>query len=341
MTPHAEWPTSAGNTVAGAAEPCSARQVALPSAPQAAGLARREVRDALASWGLERLEDTAVLLTSELVGNAVRHCRHGGSELGLRIADTGVWLRIEVTDVDPRPPRPQPPAELGESESGFGLVLVEALAAKWGVDQAMTGKTVWIELDIRPSGHPGGPPARNQAAAGGDGARRRRPKLPGEVAGEVTAAASDDAQQAAGNRVIAAKEAASLCRGAAALIRGLGWDALAETWDTAGPLPMDVAIFCAAEVLGYGDPDDILDAMLTHIAGLLYAAGEVTRQMLVHDMTEVTMAWEALPGRTLDEILAALNLTASILDRQGMGLHVSLQGLEHAAPTQTALRSSG
>src|SRR5580704_13090807 len=109
MTPHAEWPTSAGNTVAGAAEPCSARQVALPSAPQAAGLARREVRDALASWGLERLEDTAVLLTSELVGNAVRHSRHGGSELGLRVADTGVWLRIEVTDVDPRPPRPQPP----------------------------------------------------------------------------------------------------------------------------------------------------------------------------------------------------------------------------------------
>ncbi len=56
--------------------------------------------------------------------------------------------------------------------------------------------------------------------------------------------------------------------------------------------------------------------MLTHIAGLLYAAGEVTRQMLVHDMTDVAMAWEARPGRTVGEVLAVLDLTAAILDRQ-------------------------
>jgi hypothetical protein len=61
--------------------------------------------------------------------------------------------------------------------------------------------------------------------------------------------------------------------------------------------------------------DDILDAVLTHIAGLLYAAGEVTRQTLVHDMTDVAMAWEARPGRTIEEVLAVLDLTASILDR--------------------------
>ena len=79
---------------------------------------------------------------------------------------------------------------------------------------------------------------------------------------------------------------------------------------------MDVAIFSVTEARGYDRPDGILDAVLTHIAGLLYAAGEVTRQTLVHDMTDVAMAWEARPGRTADEVLAVLDLTASILDRQ-------------------------
>ena len=106
-----------------------------------------------------------------------------------------------------------------------------------------------------------------------------------------------------------------MCRSAAALIHELGWDPLAETWNTAGPLPMDVAIFSVTEAGGYERPDDILDAVLTRIAGLLYAAGEVTRQTLVHDMIDVAMAWEARPGRTAEEVLGVLELTASILDR--------------------------
>ena len=134
--------------------------MALPSAPRAAGLARQEARDALASWGLERLEDIAVLLVSELVGNAVQHARHGGSELRLRMTDTGRWLRIEVSDADPRPPQFQ--CRPGLDESGFGLVLVDALAAKWGVDQAATGKTVWAELGTRQADACDGPPLRTR-----------------------------------------------------------------------------------------------------------------------------------------------------------------------------------
>jgi len=76
---------------------------------------------------------------------------------------------------------------------------------------------------------------------------------------------------------------------------------------------MDVAISSVAENRGYEHLDDILDVVLTHIAGTLYAVGDVTQQMLVHDLTDAAMAWEARPGRAADEVLAMLDLTASIL----------------------------
>jgi anti-sigma regulatory factor (Ser/Thr protein kinase) len=314
MTFHPEWSAFAPSMAGSVDDPHRARRVTLPLAPRAAGLARQEVRDALTSWGLEWLEDTAVLLTSELVSNAILHACNGSSELELRVADTGAWLRIEVADDDPHPPQPRLPAEL--DESGFGLVLVEALATKWGVGQATAGKTVWIELDTGRADHCDSPLPRDPAAAHRDDAEQLRSQPPGQV----TATASGDAQQTTVNGGIPAVETASVCRSAAALIHELGWDPLAETWNTAGPLPMDVAIFSVTEARGYDRPDGILDAVLTHIAGLLYAAGEVTRQTLVHDMTDVAMAWEARPGRTADEVISVLDLTASILDRQGREL---------------------
>ena len=118
----------------------------LPATGQAAGLARRAMRDALVFWRLGHLEETAVLLVSELVGNAVRHARTDGVAVELRLETTGTWLRIEVLDADPRPPLPRTPADL--DESGFGFVLIEALADKWGVRETAVGKAVWAELDI-------------------------------------------------------------------------------------------------------------------------------------------------------------------------------------------------
>ena len=41
----------------------------------------------------------------------------------------------------------------GFDESGFGFVLVDSLADKWGLRETVTGKAVWAELDIR--GEPG------------------------------------------------------------------------------------------------------------------------------------------------------------------------------------------
>jgi anti-sigma regulatory factor (Ser/Thr protein kinase) len=116
-------------------------------------MARRRVHDALAAWGLGHLHDTAVLLASELVGNAVRHTQDGGLGLELRLEAAGGWFRIEVTDRDPMLPRPRSPS--GMDESGYGFVLVEALADKWGAHETAGGKAVWIELSTEKADEPG------------------------------------------------------------------------------------------------------------------------------------------------------------------------------------------
>ena len=117
----------------------------LPAAGRAAWVARQVTRETLAAWRVAHLEETAVLLISELVTNAVRHARPGRLAMALYLDADGAWLRIEVHDADPRMPQPRTPDML--DGSGFGFVLLEALAGKWGVRQTVTGKAVWAELD--------------------------------------------------------------------------------------------------------------------------------------------------------------------------------------------------
>lgn len=127
-------------------------QMTLPNTDHAVRQARQATRAALAAWQLAYLEETAVLLVSELVTNAVRHARHT-SVIGLKLKTTETWLRIEIVDADPRWPQLRTPT--GFDESGFGFVLVESLAGKWGVHEVAAGKAVWAELDTRPGGEPG------------------------------------------------------------------------------------------------------------------------------------------------------------------------------------------
>jgi anti-sigma regulatory factor (Ser/Thr protein kinase) len=127
--------------------------VTLPATGRAAGLARQATRDALAAWQVAYLEETAVLLVSELVGNVLRHARARALAMALYLDLEVSSLLIEVHDTDPHEPRPRTPGTL--EESGFGFVLIEALAGKWGVRQTEIGKAVWVELDAgQPVNHP-------------------------------------------------------------------------------------------------------------------------------------------------------------------------------------------
>ena len=127
-------------------------QLTLPAAPQAVRLARRATRDALGVWQLGQLEETAVLLVSELVTNAVRHAMCTDAiTLELRVVQTR--LRIEAYRCRPGLVVPRTTGQF--DEPGFGCALLDALADKWGVRETVTGTTAWAELDVEP-----GPKAR-------------------------------------------------------------------------------------------------------------------------------------------------------------------------------------
>ena len=113
----------------------------LPAAPQSPGAARRFVRDQLAAWSLAVDDDGVVLMVSELVTNAGLHAR---SPATVRLVDHGDCLRIEVTDASTVPVQVRPHQE--GAETGRGLRIVDALAARWGVDPTAGGKTVWFEV---------------------------------------------------------------------------------------------------------------------------------------------------------------------------------------------------
>lgn len=117
--------------------------------------ARAFVRDTLQGWGCADIIDDAVVLTSELVTNAVVHAGTAADVLCLR-NDDGV--RISVADRYPE--REIPLQNAGQvvvhpdREGGRGLLLCGALATRWGVEYTAAQKHVWFQLDLpeRPAG---------------------------------------------------------------------------------------------------------------------------------------------------------------------------------------------
>jgi serine/threonine-protein kinase RsbW len=126
-------------------------QLELPVSEHSVRLAQRVARTVLAAWQLLDAEETAVLLLSELVMNAIRHAR-GTETIVVELEAVRNCLRIEILDEHPRGPRPRTPEEFGES--GFGFLLIDALASRWGVRESATGQAVWAELEPPQAGEP-------------------------------------------------------------------------------------------------------------------------------------------------------------------------------------------
>lgn len=104
--------------------------------------ARGFTRRSLLEWGHEELADSAALIVSELVTNAVVHT---GTPVRLTLALRGQRLRIDVEDQHPTQLLPMAADPTTEpSEHGRGLLITAALSTAWGVEYTRTAKRVWV-----------------------------------------------------------------------------------------------------------------------------------------------------------------------------------------------------
>jgi two-component sensor histidine kinase len=106
----------------------------------------------LADWGFPPTSDLSsavALLVGELAANAVRHGRVPGRDFALRLTvdELDGLARVEVIDASETPPPRVAAQATPDDESGRGLVLVDALATRWGSHpRHPLGKIVWAEL---------------------------------------------------------------------------------------------------------------------------------------------------------------------------------------------------
>ena len=135
------WPDTPANT-----DPRNASAITLPYAADAAGAARAYLRRQANLLHPPMLDD-ALILTSELVTNAIRH---GRPAVTLAIQLEPSALTVVVTDTGPERPPLVPSTPHPDSPTGRGLVIVDALATRWGVtpQPGSPGKAVWFVLDL-------------------------------------------------------------------------------------------------------------------------------------------------------------------------------------------------
>ncbi|MFI6088625.1 ATP-binding protein [Streptomyces sp. NPDC051218] len=108
---------------------------------------RGALRELLRTWGRPGRSETAELLTSELVTNALVHTDRDAI---VTVTVRPGRLRVEVRDFVGRRPK-LCAANADDSTHGRGLMLVQSLADAWGVRAHGVGKVVWFELDGGPA----------------------------------------------------------------------------------------------------------------------------------------------------------------------------------------------
>ncbi len=146
-------------------------RVRLATGPAAPAEARRRVRHAIRSWQVPVDLDAALLLTSELVTNAIRHeAGQGAQSVMLAIDSSRGRLRVDVHDTSRSLPAvAEVPAD---AETGRGLLLVETLSDEWGFYRTPAGKAVYFTLAFEPGNADNADQPDEAPAAGGPGPQR-------------------------------------------------------------------------------------------------------------------------------------------------------------------------
>ncbi|MFF9194213.1 SpoIIE family protein phosphatase [Streptomyces sp. NPDC014779] len=123
--------------------------------PEALSSARHMIRAAVRAWGAGGRSDEIELVADELMTNALMHT-DGGAVVTLRmLAGPEHRLRVEVEDRSSALPRRREAGDAGVS--GRGLLLVERLSDRWGVEPRGGGKCVWCEFATREPDEPDEP----------------------------------------------------------------------------------------------------------------------------------------------------------------------------------------
>ncbi|MBV1938493.1 ATP-binding protein [Streptomyces sp. BV286] len=139
----------------------------LSPAPASVGLARRNVRELLGEWGTDpETCDNAVLVTSELVTNALTHT--ASEWIVCRLRTDGHRLHLEVEDQNRGLTLPAQRSAGPDDQGGRGLMLVGMLSSDWGVRDAAygSGRVVWAVLPSRQTLSPPPSTPRELAASG-------------------------------------------------------------------------------------------------------------------------------------------------------------------------------
>lgn len=129
----------------------------LAALPSAVPCARGHVRQVAYEWGLQNIADTAELLASELVTNAIQ----ASESLRLRadlatVPVVRLWLVSDQSSIvihvwdgsDEMPVRKD--TLTPDEEGGRGLMLVVALGKEWGAYRKTEGKVVWVMITAVP-----------------------------------------------------------------------------------------------------------------------------------------------------------------------------------------------
>lgn len=141
--------STATTTTAAATAPAQVRApvlAVLPGTPQSVSAARQIARELLGDE--HPATETAMLLVSELVTNSVMHSRSGepGGRVTVVLCTGPAGILIQVSDAG-GPSEPQVSAITSEgSEHGYGLLLVDALAERWGSICSPEGRVTWCRV---------------------------------------------------------------------------------------------------------------------------------------------------------------------------------------------------